>query len=84
MGAGDLCQEVEHFRQGIKLKSAPVDGYRVLPVAPEHTSCWPSSPEAMKEHPLDNWGPEYWAFWTPSDRISKATSESLNPAYKCL
>jgi hypothetical protein len=77
MGAAELKDEVERSHRVIDLKSAPVDGYWVLPVAPEHASLWPASPEATKEHPIDTWGPEYWAFRTPSDRIPKATLEKL-------
>jgi hypothetical protein len=77
MGAIDLSQEVKQSYQGIKPKSAPLDGYWVLPVTAEHAARWPPSPEATEDHPLDNWGPEYWAFRTPANRISKATLEKL-------
>jgi hypothetical protein len=77
MGAADLSQEVKQSYQRSNLKSAPVDGYWVLPIAPEQASLWPSSPEVTEDHPLDNWGPEYWAFQTPANRISKATLEKL-------
>jgi hypothetical protein len=77
MGAKDLSEEVGHSYQGIKPKAAPADGYWVLPVAPEHASLWPPSPEVTEEHPLDNWGPEYWAFRTPADRIPKTTLDKL-------
>jgi hypothetical protein len=77
MGAVDLSEEVKRSYQKTSPKSAPRDGYWVLPVAPEHASLWPSSPEATEHHPVDNWGPEYWAFRTPANRISKATLEKL-------